>query len=536
MKSCSPIFTLLLMILFMNVADGKPQWSKKSEKAVIKRIDSMIAKRLKEAGFHPSLPADELVLLRRLSLDLTGVTPQPESVINYRRLKSKKKRNILIQKLINSSRFSEHMADQLIRSWIGWSRTRGYQSFRIWLVEQIQDGRPLDAIVRDIIDSQSKGYGPRLLESLSLGRPSTFASDSARAFMGLQIGCAECHDHPFSKWKQKQFHRYTAFFARGEHSFDVGGNFQSFEPRFPIKIGRGFDSKSKRLKSKRGQYTKRELVARWITHPRNPYFAKSTVNRLWKSFMGRGLVEPVDDLEQASGPHRPVLDLLAKYFVQTGFDLRALARVIVRLEAYQRSSIQAPTPDDPVIQRQEAQKSGDEDQIEEALARFQLSQSLYERASIRMLTPHQIVASILRASGIEPTYQVNARGSMGEQQSYEMLRRRMISQFEQLYDDKSPAPGIFEGSVRQKLVLFNDSFINSAMKAIKGSMLSIILREGRTDSERVRALYIATLARRPSEDEIKMCLRVVRRAGKKVEGFEDLMWALLNSSEFLMNH
>ncbi|MDF1664309.1 MAG: DUF1549 domain-containing protein [Planctomycetota bacterium] len=539
MKPFVFIFSLLLLFIIPIDVDAKPRTSVKKEEAISKRIDVIINKRLREAGFTPSPRANELVILRRLSLDLTGVIPQPESVINYRKLRSKKKLNVLIEKLINSPRFADHMADQLIRSWIGWNRGQSYQYFKDWLVEQILAKRPLNAIVQDVLNPKGTTLGPKILFSLSQGQRTVVASESARAFMGLQIGCAQCHDHPFSNWKQQEFHEFAAFFARGDHVYETKNGIQSFRPRFPFKLGMKTKPTLPRIGTRNTvehQAKKLELISKLITHPKNPYFSKSIVNHLWKSFMGRGLVEPVDDLEQAAGPNADVLAVLAQQFTQSGYDLRTLVRIIVKLEVYQRSSVQVPSEKDPVLRLEQAKVSNDSEKIEEALARLQYSQTLHQRGRLRLLSPQQIVSSILRASGIEPTFKVNRRGSQGDFATYKLLKRQMILRFEKLYDDKSPVPDVFEGSVRQKLVLFNDSFINDAMKATTGSMLRLIIKGGRNRSERIRALYIATLGRKPTKDELETCQKIVGGSRDRVQAYEDLMWALMNSSEFLMNH
>ena len=322
-------------------------------------IDAALRSMWQEAGVEPAPLADDLTVARRIALALVGTIPSLEEIRWFESLPDGLRLDMWTNRLLDDRRWADYMAERLARVFVGvdpgpflvYRRRR----FVVWLADQLYDGRPYDSIVRDLVES----------EGLWTDRPATnfltvtiqpgendhpneakLAGRVARAFLGMRIDCAECHDHPFDTWTQKDFHALAAFFGQVEQTltglrdgdrrylFDDGGRQEPepIEPRVP------FDEE---LLPVAGRL--RHRLAFWITHPENSAFARATVNRMWALITGRPLVEPVDALPR-DGEVPPVLNVLAEDFVQNGYNLRRLIRLIVRCHAFRLESCLAPAP------------------------------------------------------------------------------------------------------------------------------------------------------------------------------------------------
>jgi hypothetical protein len=249
---------------------------------------------------------------------------------------------------------------------------------------------------------------------------------------------------------------------------------------------------------------RRLVLARWVASKDNPYFAKALVNRYWDHFFGRGIVHPADDFGSFNTPSHPeLLDLLARDFAETGFDLKRLIRLLVRTETYQRTS----------------RWTGDETP----------DPSLFARAPVRPLTTEQLYFALSRASGLEKQLDrvSRARGRAAKQAAF--------MGFSFVFDDDEMAETEdFQGSIPQGLFLMNGRVAQGAVSSRGGTTVSSAVAE-KSEAEGVRRLYLAAYGREPDASETNRALAVVRR-GDGQEGWEDLFWALLNSAEFMTNH
>lgn len=522
--------------------------------AVTRMIDARIDQAMRRANITPAPQATDEEIIRRLSLDLNGVIPPPELVVAFVKYKSKEKRIQLIEKLIESKRFDRHFANVFSDGWLG-RRVRRSADYRNWMAKELSAGKPLTDIVKATIREQ----GPANYFARRWGRnPTDMAAQSTRVFMGLQIQCAQCHDHPFTAWKQEQFHHFAAYFSRDDNPYAYKLKDAEYEKTFEPKFL--FEKEEGDLTVEKKEIGLREKIAILMTEKENPYFARMSVNRVWKAMFGRGLVDPIEDLEGNDGYHPMLLSFLAEDFVANNYDIRHLIRAIVHSRAYQRSSRRTKGVD-PAVEAEKYKDSQDEEKREEANMKAQQEVWLFARASLRPLTPRQIAASLLRATGqdpdalgdwvrkpepkkkpmkgkAKPKKKGKKKPAMDGLKAFLTKEAQLLRQFDRLYGDEETNgnPDAFDGTVPQTLMMFNGKFVNEYVKAKKGSMMSRILANNRSPKKIVKALFLAVLSRYPTKAEMKTFSKYLKGGGSNVATCEDIMWALFNSSDFIMNH
>lgn len=537
--------------------------------AATKMIDARIDSAISAAELEPAPSATEEEIVRRLSLDLNGVIPPAELVSYFVKKKDKALRTRAIETMIRSPLFNRHFANVFADAWVD-RKDRGEKGgFINWIASQLAVNRPFDEICRDVIQES----GPAGFFARRWGRdPVNMAAQTPRVFMGLQIQCAQCHNHPFTEWKQEQFHHFAAYFAEEgkTYSYELKGTGEqtSFEPRFLFP-----DMGSAKAISADESLTQRQKIAKMMTDKENPYFARMTVNRVWKAMFGRGLVEPAEDLEGSQGYHPLLLSFLAQDFIAAGWDIRHLVRAIVYSRAYQRSSQRPTSQKDPAREFERLQGSKDEAAREKASLAAQQEVWLFARASLRPLSPKQIVASLLRLTDQEPAEARLAQWRKDDDKdekkdekmgagkdpksdpksdpkkdekkapnmdAYNNAFNALYRTFDDLYGDEevNGNPDAFDGTVPQALTLFNGRQINDLVKPKKDSLLwHTIYDRGVSEKTMIHNLFMIVLSRPPSSTETRLFGSYFKKGGaQKIETAEDLIWALINSSDFLMNH
>jgi len=340
------------------------------------------------------------------------------------------------------------------------------------------------------------------------GKAEELASSVARLFLGVRIECAQCHDHPFGKWKREEFWGQAAFFAginrpRGQFNFaplsEVNDRREMSIPNTERVAQAWFlDGKEPRWKFKVGA---RETLADWMTAPDNPYFAKALVNRVWAQLFGIGIVDPVDDMHDLHTPSHPeLLDELAKEFIAHKFDLKFLLKAITASRTYQLSS-QGTT-----------------------------EVRLFTRMPLKGLTSEQLYDSLLIVTGtrdFSPRRQPFFGGNTPRQE----------------FMDKFGAqdrPTEYQTSIPQALTMMNNSLITSATHPDRGEVLGAVVNATfMSPKAKVETLFLAALSRKPTPPELDRCLKYVEKGGaggNEKKALSDVFWALLNSTEFLFNH
>jgi hypothetical protein len=483
-------------------------------------IDEIVFSKLKRLNIVPSeLCADE-EFLRRAHLDLIGVLPTAEEARKFLASRAPNKRAELVDELLERPEYADfwglYWSDRLSNS-RQFLYEKGTFFFQQWLREAMAQNLPYDQFARDLITSTGGLYevAPTSYYPL-MKKAEDMATTTSQIFLGVSVECARCHDHPFEKWKQDDFLGLAAFFAQVRYKNRIRQNErvlyldpkrelmhpknkQPVVPKFlggqPVKVEPGQD--------------RREALADWMTAPKNPFFAKAIVNRLWKHFLGRGLVEPVDDFRVTNPPtNEALLDALAEDFIRHKYDLKHLFRTIMRSRVYQLS----------------AQPNGTNKEDKQFYSRFYL----------KRLNAEELLDGICRVTEVPEKFPGFHLGTRATQ----LPDPKVPSYFLDVFD-RATRETVCERkqttSVMQIMHLVGGDTINQKIRAENG-LIERLVKSGKSGREIIEELYLRTLSRFPKKEEAQLAQQGISRAPSLREGYEDLLWALLNSKEFLFNH
>ncbi len=510
-----------------------------------KHLDRHINAVLKKEGIQPSGRSGDTEFLRRVHLDLTGKIPTPEEVLDFVQDGSANKRRKKIDQLLGSEAYLNYWSGL----WVNWliGRRGDGDDRRIglasWVNGALTKNMPYNQFVAELItangelkDNGAGNYIMRYERS-----PAVLTSHSSRLFLGLPMQCAECHDHKTEVWSQKDFYGIASFFAGIDseqkgyiQGMDMIGNEKRMEnylitdkPQRALWVERLEEEVAPRFlggAAYEGALTKkRDALAQWMTDKSNPYFNRAIVNRIWKHFMGRAFVEPIDGFGEENPPTNPeLLDWLAYDFVIHDYDLQHLMRTILNSETYQRTS--------------KTNKSNKDDEI------------YYSHAYVKPLSAEQFFYSLLQATGFERLQKekMNANNRQGGEDRRGMLRdlegrkREHLNRFLFLLDNgEMEEIEAFNGTVPQALMMINGEMVNdSASHEEHGGFVNYVLGKWREPVDRVEYFYLNILSRLPTAQEKTYFQRYMERSlyRNKDLAYEDLYWVLLNSAEFSLNH
>jgi hypothetical protein len=492
--------------------------------SVVARIDAEFRDRWADQGLSPAPKAQELAVIRRVSLALTGTIPSLQEI---RRIEAGPKENRIarwVDGLLKDRRSSDYLAERLARAFVG---TEGgpflvyrRRRFVSWLSDELLKNRPYDQIVRDLIAGQGVWTDHPSTNFVSVTfDPDKKAFDAerlagrvARGFLGVRIDCAQCHDHPFQPWKRGDFRGIAAYFGQVERTLtgisDGKGEFliddkkdgktQAIEPSVPFLP---------ELDPKAG--TRRERLARWVTDPKNDHFSRATANRAWALMFGRPLVEPIDDIT-TSAEIPPVLPILAEDFATNGFDFRRLLRSIALTEAFALDSANAD-------------EAGPSSTLEAAWASFPITR----------LRPEQVAGALLQSAS-------NQTIDSGSHILVRLATYGGVNDFVARHGDPGEEEFNLEGSstIPQRLLMMNGDLVHEKTKEELGNASGRIASLAPDDQKAVEVSYLVTLTRRPTpEESAHFEARLARTKGDdRKQRITDLIWALLNSTEFSWDH
>jgi hypothetical protein len=497
------------------------------------RIDGFIAAHWQETGSVPAAPCDDATFLRRAYLDLTGKIPPSSEVRRFLRDPAPDKRQRLVEKLLDSPGYVVHMSNVwrnvLVPEADGNFLTRNFMTtFDRWLLKEFAENVPYDQMVREIValpistGMNRNGFNPyadggtptpQFFFRSKEVKPENLAASTTRIFLGVRLECAQCHDHPFAKWKKEQFWEQAAFFAgvAGRPGIEAFyGPMRELPDRRELPVP-GTEKVAQATFLDGGQpewkfkTSSRSTLADWMTSPNNPYFARTLANRLWGQLLGTGLVEPVDDFKDDNPPSHPeLLDELARQFVAHQYDLKFMIRAITASQAYQLSSVTShPSQDDP---------------------------RRFARMAVKGLTPDQLYDSFVQATGFKDGTPFNLRF-----RSFNSPREDFLSKFQE-HTRRTEA----QTSIPQALTLMNNKLVADATNLERSETLAAIAETPFLDTAgRIEALYLTTLSRRPQPEEMARMVNYVDNGGAKKNpkrALADVMWALLNNAEFILNH
>jgi hypothetical protein len=490
-------------------------------RAAVEAADASFRRQWDAQGLRPAPAAPDLAVARRLALGLMGTIPSLEEVRQLEALPPGQRLPWWLDHILQDRRFADYFAERLARTCVGTEDGPFifYRRRRLvaWLADQLAQGRPYDQLVRDLIASEGLWTDRPATNFVSVTAqpdhqnqpdPVRLAGRVTRAFLGLRLDCAQCHDHPFADWKQSDFQGLSAFFGQTHLGFtgvyDGPGEYQVEDRK--TKVQRTIDPHvpfAPELLPDQG--SRRWRLACWVTAPKNPYFARAAVNRVWALLAGRPLVEPVDNLE-SDGPVPPALRLLADDFAAHDFDLRRLIRLVASTEVFRRDS----------AGEQEVTEAQDR-----AWAAFPLTR----------LRPEQVAGGVLQASSVTTL----------DSESHLLVRLVRLGQhndFVQRYGDSGADEFDGQGgTIPQRLLMLNGALVQEKIKDSPFNASTRIGWMAPDDPHAVETAYLTVLTRRPTPEEAAYFEKVLADpALGRGQRLEDLFWTLVNSTEFSWNH
>ena len=478
-------------------------------------IDASLKEAWEAEEITPSEPATDAEYFRRLNLDVLGRIPTAAEASAFLDdpSPSQDKRRRAATELFQRATYLVHQTN-IWRSILIPEAANDVQKrqlvpeFEEWLRQRLLTGHRYDDLVREILTAprldlatEAGTAKPTAFFDIRDDKPEDLAASTTRAFLGVRLECAQCHDHPFDDWKQDQFWQLAAFFASPEEFDDDGRAVPSIRV---MDADRTVSAAFPDGTTPEADFDARRPLAEWIVSENNTYFSQAIANRLWAEFFGAGLVEPVDDFSPNNPPVYPgVLAAIARAVEETHYDLDRVAEALTQTDLYNRSS-RSSHPSNASSER-------------------------FARMPVRALNPEQLYDSLSQATGrlqtFDPSQPVNFNGDANRSQFLERFARDAVSSREQT------------SSILQALMMMNGEYIGDATSLEASRTLTALVDAPfLTDEQRVETLYLATYARRPSRQELDLATLAVQSEGNTQEGFADLFWVLLNSSEFLFNH
>jgi len=502
-------------------------------------VDELVFKKLKMVGMPPSAISDDATFIRRVTLDIAGRLPSMEEARAFQADKDPAKRDKLIDRLIASGDYADNFANKwgaLLRN----KRTTGAHAhgtyaFHGWIRDSLYNNKPYDQFVREVVAASGEiGNNPPVAWYRQVKDSTAQLEDSAQLFLGMRLQCAQCHHHPFEKWSQKDYYSFSAFFSRigkrggprptEEMIFHRRGkasakNKKNNETVLPAGLG------SEPLDIPVDE-DPRHALADWMGASDNPFFAKALVNRYWKHFFGRGLVDPEDDMRATNPATNPeLLDALAQDFINSGFDLKRLVRLITESKTYQLSA----TPNEHNA----------------------VDKHNFARFYPRRLGAESLFDAINSVTDFKTAFAGLEKGT------------RAIQLPDNSYNDSVFFLKIFgrpdsssacecersdDASLAQSLHLINSKGIQDKLTNPKGRAAALAADDKRKDEDKIKDLYYMVYSREPDAEEMKIALAHLAKRPKDKDGkelapatakrqvYEDIVLALINTKEFLFNH
>jgi hypothetical protein len=520
----------------------------------VTQINAAVEQQWRDYEIKPAAEVDDATWCRRVYLDLIGRIPTLQELNEFVEDRGTGNRGRLIEKLLEHDRYAEEYAGHWATVWanilIGRSggQERNSLTNRDGMMKYLRDSfasnKPYDQMVYELVTAEGatkpgasnfNGATNFLVDKVNEEDAVLATSSTSRIFLGLQVQCTQCHNHPFNQWKQQRFWDFNAFFRQSralrryvsgtddiDHAELVNEDYagQARDPSdalifyelrnglvkaaYPVFI----DDTAIGVSGYVSEVNRRQELGRLMVN--SPYLDKMMVNRMWSHFLGYAFTKPVDDLGPHNVPSHPdLLDYLAGEVRANSHDFKELIRWITLSKPYQLSAKHSATNevDDPSIG--ETPK--------------------FSHFYLRQMTAEQLYQSLETASG------ATAAGSYERQ---EQQRRQWLQQFVVAFGtDEGDESTTFNGSIPQALMLFNGELTNQAISDRDGGFLKRVVAENKNTRDRLTHLYLTGLARRPSRDELTIASKLlVARSGNELAMLQDMWWAIINSNEFIMQH
>lgn len=496
---------------------------------IVTVIDGHLDSQWRVDSITPAAPADDAEFLRRVTLDINGWVPTVMEAREFLADESTLKRRALIDRLLNDPRYAVHFTNYWRSVLIPEAESdlmARYQvpMFESWLRSRLLDNRSYRNMVREILEVDVNAgsrynyneVSPVAFYATKEIKPENLAAATSRMFLGVRLECAQCHDHPFDHWTRRDFWGYSAFFAGLERSTPGPQGFLSQlrellgQRNVKIPDTNEFVAPTYLGGTPMGRdalVPPRQALANWIVADDNPYFARMAVNRMWGHFFGVGFVDPIDDFSDEHPPSHPeLLDALAVEFTAQDYDLKFLIRAITLSRAYNLSSAQTdPSQEHP---------------------------QQFARMNVKGLSSAQVYDSFVRATGrFEPFAPANPYSFGGNSP------RQRIGE---VFADQGTTPLEKPTTILQSLAVMNGEFVSQETSLENSRLLrSVAEFPGFATADRIDAIFMAALTRRPTDVELDTFVAYVDAGGKtgnSQQALADVFWVLLNGSEFVYNH
>ncbi len=504
------------------IPQGSPVLTTPPEKTF---IDKLAFGKLKQLGIPPSPLCDDATYMRRVSIDITGRFPSVAEVEQFLADTNPNKRDALVDRLVESPGYADYFANKwssVLRN----KRRNGNDTpytfrFHAWIRKALRENMPYDQFVRSVLTATGDPEShPPVAWFREVSTSTQQMEDTAQLFLGMRLACAKCHHHPFERWSQQDYYGFEAFYSQvglksSKYNINVnipdmvfmkGNAPTSRNPRSGLDVKpAGLGGVSLEIA---GYEDARQSLVDWMAAPENPFFAKALVNRYFKHFLGRGIVDPEDDLRVTNPPSNPeLLDALAKHFLDHRFDLKDLVRTICKSNIYQLSS--------EATELNMSDKHNFSSFYPRRLSAevlFDAVDSLAETPSNFGTIPQGTTAVQLPDNGFN-NYFLQVFGKPEAESACEC--------------ERSP-----EANLSQSLHLLNSTDIAGRLQSGNGRAARLANDKDRTDEVKIRELYLAALGRVPTDNERDFILKELTLYTNKQQGWEDVMWALINAKEF----
>ncbi len=501
-------------------------------------IDELVFKKLKAVGMPPSEPCDDATFIRRVCVDIAGRLPTEAETRQFLLDQNPDKRDRFIDTLLDGTDYADYFANKwsaLLRNKRDApTQTRGTYAFYDWIRDSLLANKPYDRFVREIVAASGDlEQNPPVAWYRQVKNPNAQLEDTAQLFLGMRLQCAQCHHHPYEKWSQQDYYSFAAFFSQVGRKAGAAPGEEIIYPRRGLATAVNKKTKESVPPACLGAAPvklsadddPRLALADWLSSKDNPFFAKALVNRYWKHFFNRGLVDPEDDMRETNPPTNPeLLAALAGNFIAGGFDLKNLVRTICRSQVYQLSSV--------------PNKFNAADK------------QYYSRYYPKRLTAEVLLDAVDTATRSGSKFEGLPAGTRAVQLPDNSFNA--ASYFLAVFGrpEASSSCGCErsqDASLAQSLHLLNSKEVQDKLTDPKGCAALLAGATPRDDERQIRELYQTVYSRAPEAKELELALNYLgkntanaeEKAGAKpgrLEAYEDILWALINTKEFQFNH
>ena len=491
-------------------------------------IDRHVQTKLTQLQIPPAGSCSDAKFIRRATLQICGRMPTLEELKQFTADPSRNKRSQLIDRLLASSQYADNFAQKwcdILRIKRRGQRPRipGTMAFHRWVRNALAKNKPYDQFVREIITATGNvSVTPTAQWYAEVRYLDRYVDDTAQAFLGIRIGCARCHHHPFEQYSQGDYYGLAAFFARVARKGGAGvaerranetvyvkasGSVKHPQTR-KVVLPKGLGGKPLKIPA---YVDPRQKLVDWMSQPKNPYFAKAFVNRMWAHFFGRGLVDPIDDMRVTNPPsNAPLLDALAQEFVRSKYNMKHIVRLMCNSHTYELKSF-ASGP---------------------ALA----DTSAHARFYPQRLTAEVLLDCIDHVTGLPTSYSGLPKGTTAVQLPDEGYSNEFLRLFGRPQRESAcECERTTEPSLSQSLYVRNNRFVLNKVDSARGYARKLVTRKI-MDKERIRLMWVRCLCRDPDDKELQHALKYIREESDPKVGYSNLLWALINTKEFLFVH